>query len=1131
MRLLSNVVTAAGLCSVLVLPVRQLPAQVRPAAGEASEVRAALAAAVQRDPDDAAALQSYAEFLEAYGQPEAHAVYARLLAQQRRTGTAEERAETARRLVKLDLVDGDRKALVSDGETYRALTGKALPFSAAGKAPAPGTATITGPMRSFARMAAIAPGTEPDDVLPALARNIVTNGYQASRSNETLEQTEYLKLLHRYMGQAKELEKLAGPKYTIEVATCDSPNAADLLRILGFRMRGGCGSEVVLETVNAGRAFLTTDSGFPVNRLEEALRTNRPFTYDFHPTPIPVMFGPSYWTAGAKDADLIEALVGDPSLCRLYLGLSKLDPATAEALRNSGSLAHWRVYAHVLDFFGGQFELRDGKAVVPGGARSAGAWGDLVGVSPDRGVEFFGKLVAKDDGWLASLYDALARINTPVRDYLTEPARMKRFYAAVRGRVTSPGPARPVFRSNTDMMLLTTRLELDANGKPHVPGNLEVWKGLFTNNPQARYDSKLTRAATTWKDPDDLLEALFGLCRKSVDNEPLKIFMALTDIDRGRATPLAAPTVERLARAWRVYGSQYPVFSETPQLSDKSINQFLDAAEALTHVHDPGLRADAGGTFQALISLWQILVRQQNIPDQNADAAFQGITARFGGARTAREVFDAGHAAFQSLLDAAVKPASAGAGPQEQIAELLAGGAESDDEETRQQVEEEMLRILDAQHLLSLDTLFELGNLLESGQHPDKAAMERLIKLAGSVAEMPLPRAPLTVAERSAVGFGFWTGKHLDAERKLNLRAAIERAGGDPARLKELTELLTPLLRDSLLGLNYAYYAPPGAQVLYTNPAFVRSHDFIGGEAQAYLWKPTEPYGSGWPANGGGRLVGSLATLPYALAEAEQNFLVPAQTQALIWGDLVPQMILSAKIPRWWNVSSAQLHWVGLNLRYGRELLADAALDDAARQEAMAQLSRLAAPARTATVRQLIEQGQVKEALERVTPAELFWLSRGLEPGRSADRSPLRAQIERLGADDPAPLGPAVISRVFGAPKPTLATSYRPELLNVRTFPTLMGYSSRILAETWESNNLYWAALADELSLRPAQLNVRIPEWTRELIEHIFASHLEDWPAVLRSLRTVGDDVRERARAAAADQKAALQEMPSGRSQ
>jgi hypothetical protein len=70
--------------------------------------------------------------------------------------------------------------------------------------------------------------------------------------------------------------------------------------------------------------------------------------------------------------------------------------------------------------------------------------------------------------------------------------------------------------------------------------------------------------------------------------------------------------------------------------------------------------------------------------------------------------------------------------------------------------------------------------------------------------------------------------------------------------------------------------------------------------------------------------------------------------------------------------------------------------------------------------------------------------------------------------------------------------------------------------------------LADELSLPPAQLNVRIPEWTRRLVEEIFASHLEDWPAVLRSLRQVGDEVRAHSRAAAiGDPKAELQGIPN----
>src|SRR5205085_9737634 len=99
-----------------------------------------------------------------------------------------------------------------------------------------------------------------------------------------------------------------------------------------------------------------------------------------------------------------------------------------------------------------------------------------------------------------------------------------------------------------------------------------------------------------------------------------------------------------------------------------------------------------------------------------------------------------------------------------------------------------------------------------------------------------------------------------------------------------------------------------------------------------------------------------------------------------------------------------------------------------------------------------------------------------------------------------------------GAPKPTLAGSCLPELLSLRTFPTLMGYSSRIMAESWESNLLYYAALADELHMPPSQLNVAVPQWTQLTVQKIFATHLEDWPALLRSLRLVGEDVRSKAR-------------------
>ncbi len=1076
------------------------------ASGDLAGARVALARAAESNPRSIAALTDYAEFLQRYGDPACQQAYNKLLAALRQSGDTARANVISKRLSLIEIMASD-----------------AHPGAPAKDAP---TVSIPGPLRSFARMVAISVDTSPDDILQALARNVVTNGYQASHSNEALEQTEYLKLVHRYLNQAGELTKLAGDAKVIKIENCDSASVGELLRILGFRIRGGCGSEVVLETVNAARAFLTTDSGFPINVLEEALRTNRAFTYDYHPSVATVLFGPEYWNGGGKDnGDFIDSFISDPSLCRLYLGFSKLDLATAEDLRKAIPFTRIKAYSHVLDFFGGMFEIRDGKAVLPGGPKATSLWSDLVGASPDHGTDFFDKLMAKDDGWLASLYDSLARINGPLQDYLLQSDRMKRFYSAVRGRLTSPGPARPVFRANTDMMLLTTRLRLDPDGKPHVPGNLEVWKTLFTNHPQGKYDGKLTRSATGWKDPDDVIEALFALSRKTVENEPLKIFMAMSDLDRNRTQPLLPATVDRLARDYHDFGAQYPTLSESRSLSDKTILQYLDAVEALNKIHDQGFRSDSSGSFQGLVSLWQILARQQTLTPAKADEALSSISTGFTGVRNDRELFDASRDGVVKLLAAAGGDAK---GPvQDRLINVLSGGVAEADSEVHQQMSQEIQRILEAQRMISLDMMFDVADNLAAIPKGEKLNTKLVNSLTQLLNQMPQPRASLTGEEMNALGFGYWTDKHIDNERRLNLRSTVEKAGNDAAKLNEVRGLMAPLLRDTLLGFSYAYYAPPGAQILYTNPVFVRGHDFVGAQGSNSTWRGTEVYGNGWPANAGGRLVGSLANLPYALADAEQNFLIPTQTQALIWGDLVPQMILSAKTPRWWNVTPAQVHFVGLHLLYGRELVAEAASDPAVRTQVVETLSSAASPARTSQVQELLSRGDAREALNRVTPSELFVLARELAPKRTGDDSCLLADIRRLAKASPADVNYAAISRAFGTPKPTLVNSYEPELLNLRTFPTLMGYSSRIMAESWESNTLYWVGLADELSLSPAELNVRIPEWTRKLVEEIFASHLEDWPAMLRSLRQVGEEVRAQNRANSGDQRPEPQEIPN----
>jgi hypothetical protein len=1080
--------------------------------GDSLGAKTLLAQAAQNNPKDTTVLSEYAEFLDRYGDPAARGAYEKLL-EALGSGDPARRAAVARRLVTLDLLAADNVAAGMHLEIYKATGGAGLALPAANATQDPThTVTIPGPLRSFGRMAAISSDLMPEGVLGALARNVVTNGYQASHSNDALEQTEYLKLVHRYLSEARELEKLAGADKTIKVETCESESAGELLKILGYRMRGGCGSEVVLETVNASRAFLTTDSGFPLSELEQALRTNRPFVYDFHPAVVSVLYGPDYWLSAKEkgSGEFIDAFLSDPALCRLYLGLSKLDRDTAEELRKAMPVQRLRAYSHVLDFFGGMFEIRNGKAVTPGGARSAAAWTELVGVSPDKGAAFFERLLAKDDGWMASLYDALARMNGPVKDYLTEPARMKRFYAAIKGRVSSPGPARPVFRSNADMMLLTTRLQLDANGKPHIPGSIEVWRELFVHHPHGKYDGKLTKLAASWKDPDDVLEALFALTRKAVENEPLKIFMSISDLDRQRATPLEPATVDRMAREFRSYGAQYAIFNDAPSVSDKTINQFLDTAGTISKIKDPLLRSDTAGTLQALVGLWQIFCRQGTLPAAQADSTLSSILNGFGQVHGDRDLFDGGRAGVRLLL--AATGGKEDINPQDRFIDLLSGVGDHTDTESHTALVEEMIRILQAQRILPLNVLFDLADHLESLSRGEKLNTALVNRLASRIAEIQLPRSSLTGVEKNAYAFGYWTEKHVEQQRKLNMRAAIEKAGGDPEKLKSARGLLAPFLRDTLVALNYAHYAPPGAQILYTNPLFARGHDFLGVQGSNHTWRSTELFGTGWPSNGGGRLVGSLAGLPYALAEAEQNFLVPSQTQALIWGDLVPQMILSSKIPRWWNVTPVQMHWLGLHIRYAQSLLAEAAVDPTVRESVLEILGSQAPPARTGIVRRLLEQGDVRAAVEKVTPSEMFVLAKEMVDRKKDGSGTFAAEIRRLAADSPSQVNYKVISRAFGTPKPTLANSYQPELLNLRTFPTLMGYSSRIMAESWESNTLYWAALADEVHLPPSQLNVLIPEWTRRVVERIFASHLEDWPALLKSLRFVGEDVRAKAK-------------------
>jgi hypothetical protein len=1001
-----------------------------------------------------------------------------------------------RQIVLLDFVNGKTTDFAADLKHYQDAGGTDLKTPTRRSLPSGySTITIAGPLASFARMAALSTDLAPEDLLPALARNVVTNGYEAS-GNESLQQTEFLRLLNRYIGQARELQTMAGSERKIVIPTCDSEQTGALLKILGYRMRGSCGADIVLETVNPTRAFLTVDSGFPLTPLEQDLRANHRFELPYAPTTIPVLYDAAYWSAASgknSQADFIDAFLSDPQLCRLYLGLSHLDRNTAEALRKQSTPARLKIFSHVLDFYGGMFQIHDGAAVVPGSAK---AWASMVGASPSNPGAFFDKLLAADDGWLASYFDALSRIEGPTAVYLEQPERMKRFYDALRGKVTTPGPARPVFRSSTELMLLTTSLRIEANGQPHIPGNLDVWRNLFIKHPHGKYDGKLTRSAATWRSSDDLIEALFGLSRKSVENEPLRIFLALNDIDRGRAHPISVQMATQLVNSYRSFNAQYTLFSEIPTLSESSMQHYLELMPELLRMRDLALRSDIAGSLQAEVELWRILCRQGSIPPSAQDATFSKLIQPFTQVKQEADLFDASHSGIDLLLSAA-EPKSAGT-RQERIMLLLVGKLH---EGTPLSRADYFARVFDSQRLVALDSLF---TAVDKG-NADPKAVKNISDQLKRLAETEPTRGSLSSEEKSTLAVGYWSEKHIDLERKLNVDGLLKGSEKKDART-----LLAPLLRDSLVGLLYCYYAPPGAQLLLTNPLLVRSHDFVGPESSPNMWRNTEVAGSGWPESAGGRLNGSLISIPYAIAEAEQNFLTPKREQALIWADLVPQLIASVTINRWRDVSPDQLRWVALNVQRGKSLLAAAAMNSEVEPRVLDSMRRFMPPGRVEWMQSKLQLDDFSHALAEVPTAVLYSIA--TDPSlKDLAKDDSALEIAVLASQgDKQQFSLAAISRAIGTPKPTLTHSLQPGLLYLRTFPALMGFSSRILAESWESNSFYYAALADEMGVPAAQLDNYVPEWNRAAIENIFATHLEDWPALLRSLDTLGQSVRQR---------------------
>src|SRR5262249_33343650 len=343
---------------------------------------------------------------------------------------------------------------------------------------------------------------------------------------------------------------------------------------------------------------------FPLAQLEQALRQGKPFDLPYSSSPVPMLFTRTDWTSPAKSAaanDVLDSILGDPALARLYSALARMDRETASSLRQSLGVKRLVRYGGVLDFYGSNIYIRAGHVVVPGGPAAEPPWKELVGADAGAPQEFIPRLLARDEGWLAAYFDSLSRISQGQQTYFTEHRRLKAFYEALRGQDLFPSPTRPIFRPQPNLSLLVTRLPVDSTGQAHIPGNLEVWKTVFRHRGETRRSRDTARRAERWNSPDQIVEGLFAASREYAPEGPLPLYLTLSEIDRGRSAGevLSPETATLLAEKFSRFGDQYPVFAEFHGLSNNSIVLYLKVAEKIDHIQSPGLRANGIGIFQA----------------------------------------------------------------------------------------------------------------------------------------------------------------------------------------------------------------------------------------------------------------------------------------------------------------------------------------------------------------------------------------------------------------------------------------------------------------------------------------------------------------------------------------------------
>ena len=190
----------------------------------------------------------------------------------------------------------------------------------------------------------------------------------------------------------------------------------------------------------------------------------------------------------------VASIVGDARAAHLCYGLAALDDDTLQFFADHpASLTH--LYEHdaaLFAAFGNSVRIRSNRIVPPGGPGAAALWEAAVDEPLDRPESFLRKLLERDQGRLAYLYDTVTELDEPHARFalgLWNPdaaARLKRFKALIavnRSAVPQWEPAKlPFTRPLHDIASILSRIRVEPDGSPSFLTLRSMWTWTFESS-------------------------------------------------------------------------------------------------------------------------------------------------------------------------------------------------------------------------------------------------------------------------------------------------------------------------------------------------------------------------------------------------------------------------------------------------------------------------------------------------------------------------------------------------------------------------------------------------------------------------------------------------------------------------